>query len=524
MDKFFKNRNKKVADLNLMADSLGHSLRENVSLFSIDDFNSIVTFVTESGNVIQGNYYFGDEMILDNITVEAGEVFTNEEKFDSAAKNQISLFVESVFSDDIVQAGSIFENLLDSWGERIKFNKTVSRLQEKSESFNNTFNIVESKEFERFFEVADKISGFLAENRESISEIPEIVNAVKLSNTVANAFNIPRTSLEDLQESKSFSIPKGDNKDIYEMICQQELVKKEILESKKSFDTVWVSEPSISNLAVKIFEEDEKEVAKALIEAVIEIPYLSLVSKKKLSNTISNCLNTLHENSTYTKNELKDFVGRLFEMKKPLKELVSNLLQEKYGVNINNIKETPTFKTLLNTQVLIFECLSKLSPRNSIIKESMADLASMLKSKNGVQAIDVNNAIRFIFEEAGYGDLYEEGELASTFSLNEAMTDDVDSFVALIMEKLVGGQKKLDVEPKGGDGDIDAKDLKKLRDRKKKGAKKDSEDEDKDEKEEAAEKVMEEDDAVSTMTTADLMKTLSDLEELIDQPTDLGDE
>ena len=522
MEKFFKNRNKKVSDLNLMADSLGHAIRENVTLFSIDDFNSVATFLTESGNVIQGNYYFGEEMILDNIQVESGETFTDQEKFDSAVKNQISLFVESIYSNSLADAGDIFGGIVSNWSEKVKFNKTVSKLQEQSESFNNTFNIVNTKEVDRFFEIADKISAFLSENKDEISQIPEIVNAVKLSNTVSKAFNMPRTSLEGLVESGSFSIPRNDNKDIYEMICRQELVKKEILESKKSFDTVWVSEPSISNLAMNIFEEDDEKVAKALIEAVIEIPYLSLVSKKKLSNTISNCLGTLHESVTYTKNELKEYVGKIFEMKKPLKELISNLLQEKYGVNINNIKETPTFKTLLNTQSLIFECIAKLSPRNSVIKESLNNLASMLKSKNGVEAIDINEGIRFIFEEAGYSDLYEEKEVISTFSLNESLTSDVDEFVSMILEKLVGGQKKLDVEPKGGDGDIDAKDLKKLRASKKK--KKSSKD-DEDEEEEAVEAMQEEEiEPVRSMSTAELMKTLSDLEELIDQPTDIGEE
>ena len=519
MEKFFKNRNKKVSDLNLMADSLGHAIRENVTLFSIDDFNSVATFVTESGNVIQGNYYFGEEMILDNIQVESGEAFSDQEKFDSSVKDQISLFVESIYSDNLAGAGDLFGTIVSNWSEKVKFNKTVSKLQEQSESFNNTFNIVKTKEVDRFFEISDKVSSFLAENKDQISQIPEIVNAVKLSNTVSKAFNIPRTSFEQLVESGSFSIPRNDNKDIYEMICRQELVKKEILESKKAFDTVWVSEPVISKLAMNIFEEDEEEIAKALIEAVIEIPYLSLVSKKKLSNTISNCLNTLHESVSYTKNELKEYVGKIFEMKKPLKELVSNLLQEKYGVNINNIKETPTFKTLLNTQSLIFECIAKLSPRNSIIKESLNNLAAMLKSKNGVEAIDINEGIRFIFEEAGYSDLYNEKEVISTFSLTESLTSDVDEFVQMILEKLVGGQKKLDVEPEGGDGDIDAKDLKKLRaSKKKKGSssKKDGEE---------IEAMQEEEvEPVDSISTSELMKTLSDLEELIDSPQDLEDE
>ena len=52
MEKFFNKRDRKISNLNLMADSLGYSLRENVSLFSVDDHSSFVTFVTESGNII----------------------------------------------------------------------------------------------------------------------------------------------------------------------------------------------------------------------------------------------------------------------------------------------------------------------------------------------------------------------------------------------------------------------------------------------------------------------------------------
>ena len=81
-------------------------------------------------------------------------------------------------------------------------------------------------------------------------------------------------------------------------------------------------------------------------------------------------------------------------MKKPLKMLVSNILQEKYGVNVNNLKDTPTFKTLLNTQSIIFESLAKLSPRGSSIRQSLTEMSELLKSKNGVEAIDVNAGLK----------------------------------------------------------------------------------------------------------------------------------
>ena len=290
MKKFFNERNKKVLDLTLLSDSLGHSLRENVSLFSIDDATSRATFVTESNNIIEGTYYLDNNILLDDITVESGEIFVEDEKFESGTKTQISNFIDSMYSDNLVEASDLFDDLINSWSSRVKFNSTVDRLREQSESFNNTFNIVNTEEFGRFVELSENISKFLSENKEEIQQIAEIRNACRLSNAVSQAFNIPRKTLEQLQEEGTFEVSRGENRDIYEMVCRQELVKKEILESKNSFDTVWVTEPTISNLATKIFEDDEEVIARALVEAFVNIPYLALISKKQLSNTIQKQL------------------------------------------------------------------------------------------------------------------------------------------------------------------------------------------------------------------------------------------
>lgn len=510
MEKFFNKRDRKISNLNLMADSLGYSLRENVSLFSVDDHNSFVTFVTESGNIIEGNYYFGEQMILDNIQVESGEMFKEEEKFDSYTKNQISSLVENIYNDELVGAGEIFDTLIESWNSRVKFNQTVEKLEEQSESFNNTFNIVETKEFERFVEVSENVSKFLQENSEKIQSIPEIVNAIKLSNVISEAFGIPRMSLEKLQEEGNFSVNLGDNRDIYEMICKQELVKKEILESKKSFDTVWVTEPSISNLALRMFDSEE-DIKAALVEAFVNVPYIALISKKQLSSTVSNNLTTLHEQVGFTKSDLKEFVGKLFEMKKPLKELVSNLLQEKYGVNVNNLKETPTFKTLLNTQVLIFEALAKVSPRNSVIKESFSNMAEMLKSKNGVQAIDVNQGIKFLFENSGFADIYSADSIISNFSLNESLTSD-DEDIKMIFNELMSENKDKGYPEKGIEGGTEEAEEEEKKRKKKSKSKEDKEE---------AEEAMEEE--APGMTAKELMKALADIEDLVSGP-DMGDE
>jgi hypothetical protein len=494
MEKFFNQRNKKITNLNLLADKLGHTLRENVSLFSVDDSENIATFVTESGNIIEGNYYFTDRAILDNIVVESGEVFSDEEKFDSSSKNQISLLIESIYDEELSNSGDILESIIDSWTQRVKFNNTVDRLREKSESFNNTFNILGTQEFERFVEISENISKFVSENKDTIISVPEIRNAIKLSDTVSKAFNLERKSLEQLSEEKSIEFSLGESVDLYEMICKQELMKKEILESKKSFDTVWATEKSISNLATKIFEDDESVIKQALVEAFVEIPYISLISKKQLSNTIFKNLTTLHEEVSFSKNELKEFTQTLFEMKKPLRSLTSNLLQEKYGINLNNIKEVPTFKTLLNTQSIIFESLAKVAPRGSVIKESLLSLSEMLKSKNGVQAIDVNNGLRYLFENSGFAELYEEESISSTFNLSESVEEDNDA-VALIMEELYGEAIAV----------TDKQD-------------KEIEEQPEEEKSEV------ESDAPDKMSTKELMNTLNDLEQLIGEPADLSEE
>ena len=498
MEKFFNQRNRKISNLNLISDNLGYVLRENVSLFSVDDENNLATFITESGNVIEGNYYFSDTAILDNIQVESGEVFSDEEKFDSASRNQISSLIDSLYSDSLSESSDIFNSILDSWTQRVKFNETVGKLNEKKESFNKTFNIIDTPEFERFIELSENISKFISENSDKILEIPEIRNAVRLSNTVANAFDFQRMSLDDLKEKGSIEFPLSESRDIYEMVCKQELMKKEILESKKSFSNVWVSEECISNLATKIFETDHSVIKKALVEAFVEIPYISLISKKELSETIYKNLSTLHENIGVTKNDVKEYTKILFEMKKPLKELTSNLLQEKYGINLNNIKEVPTFKTLLNTQSIIFESLAKISTRGSVIRECFSKMSEMLKGKNGVEAIDINAGMRYLFENSSLDSIYDDSTVVGSFNLNESL-DESNEMVDFIMEELLGEKKETKKESKKDKNRFEAAI-----------------------KESPESEV--EDEEGTTLSTKELIDTLKEIEDLVGEPTELSEE
>ena len=201
------------------------------------------------------------------------------------------------------------------------------------------------------------------------------------------------------------------------MICRHELIKKELLEHKANFDTVWASNQKIQNLAGLMYSS-EKVIAEALLKAIEEVPYLAFASKKQLSETFKNALN-LNNVKNIDSSDIQKFSSLVFEMKKPLKtELISHL-NERYGVNVQNLKEPATFKSLLNTQVVIFETLSKISPKKSLLRDTLSTLAESLKGKSGVEAIDCNEVIQEVFIAAGYDDTVINESLASYLNFDE---------------------------------------------------------------------------------------------------------
>lgn len=399
-DGLFDNRNRTVSDLIKLGDYLGRSLRENVSIFKIDTEDRSVCYVTQSNKVIVGNYTLGDQIALDSIVVEDAEVFSDNNKFDSMVDGKISSFVKNIYEDNHKKARSTFDDILYLWESRLKFKNVQQKLVEKSAKFNDSNSIIESQEFQQFLEVAPELVDYLRNNRTKIAKISDIRNAVRLSQTVSEAFNVPKMDYETLSEVGSFSINESADGSIYEMICKQELIKKELLEHKANFDSVWASNQKVQALAGLIYS-DEETVNEALSAAIGEVPYLALASKKQLTETFKNSLN-LNGMKDVSINDIQEFASFIFEQKKPARVELIKHLNERYGVNVQNLKEPASFRSLLNTQVVIFETLSKISPKGSVQREVLSNLAEMLKSKNGVEAIDVNDVIQEVFQAAGY--------------------------------------------------------------------------------------------------------------------------
>ena len=433
-DHIFENRDKKVTNIIKLSDYLGRSLRENVEVFAIDDSETKATFITESGKIIAGSYDFDNNKVaLNAIKVEEGELFEDESKFNDFVNYKISDFLQNIFEQDFVEADTSFNKVLQLWESRVKFSSVKKKLYEKSQKFNGTNRIIESDEFQKLVEIAPQLVSFLKENKNLIN-IPEIRNMVRLSSTVSQAFDLPKISYSDLNEN-NYTIPPHVNHSIYEMICKQELVRKELVESKNRFDLVWLNNEKVSTLASLIYEKDHETIARSVVEAVCEVPYLALATKKQISETLTSNLE-LNDSIKVNIKDIKAFSSLIFEYKKPLKTLFVSMLNEKYGISVQNLKDIPTFKSLLNTQVLIFEALAKLSPKGSVTKEVLTEASKMLKGKNGVESIDVNRFIELLFEKSEYLDILDEEPVVDSISLKETFSeiDSIDELIEIILK------------------------------------------------------------------------------------------
>jgi len=130
----------------------------------------------------------------------------------------------------------------------------------------------------------------------------------------------------------------------------------------------------------------------------------------------------------------------------------------------------------------------------------------MLKNKNGIEAIDINEGIKYLFENSGLTKFYEDEHISSSFELNEAVGEE-DS-VSLIMNKLI-----LEDE----DAVLDIIDKEEEEEEVKSS--------DKDEKPSSEEEEeVKSSDEVEVMSTKDLMNTLKDIEDLVSGPEELDQE
>jgi hypothetical protein len=413
-DFVFETRNKNITALIKLGDLLGRSLRENTVLFTVDTENKTVSYITEGNKIISGTYLLDkDKIHLSNVTVEESSIFDNPDNINPIIESRITSFIDSIAKDDYSSANSSFQDVLDSWELKYKFDRRQKDFNSRIKQFNESQNILKSPTFHKVIEVTPKLTDFLKENKDKIGKVVEITNGIKLSNIISKAFDLKKVTLDILEKTGlSFNLVE-DSKPIYEMICRQELLKKELLESKRDFASIWATNDKLISLAGNVLSKDS-EVEKSLAEAIAEVPYAALASKKDLYNVINNSLE-LNENISVTPKDIKNYISKLFEMKKPVKQRLIDLLSERYGINVANLKDPPSFGSLINTQVVVFEALAKISPKNSVQKQVLMEFAKELKNKSGIESLDLNDYIQNLFTTAGFKTYINENAMLLQF-------------------------------------------------------------------------------------------------------------
>jgi hypothetical protein len=434
-DTLFTNRNKTIADLIKLGDCLGHSIRENVLLFKYTPQDNEISYITESGSIISGNYSIGDNITLKNITLDESSELFMDSKFNTRINEAVGSFMDDLFTDQMQDAGGSFSNILSLWSDRFKFNQASTKLEEKASKLAEAEKILSTEEFARLVEIESSLCSFLKENKELINSNSEIMSAIKLSNTISNAFNLPKKDKESLIK-ENFTFSDLTTGAIYDLICQQELVKKELLETKRAFSDSWTTKSKVNGFVNYLIEGtgDTERLCKLIAESIQEVPYFAMASKKQLTELLANLME-VRELEVNVK-DIKSLSSQIFELKKPIREELVTMLSTKYGVQLQNLTEDISFKSLAQTQSLLLEALSTISQKGSVQKDVLSELSKVIKTKSGVECIDFSEYISDIFVKAGYKDFITES--VSRYMNFDKVAGDLDrisGMLKMIMQK-----------------------------------------------------------------------------------------
>jgi hypothetical protein len=518
LQNIFNNRNKNFARLSEAGDYLGRRLRENLVIYEIDDTQQQVTFVSESNHLISCNYNdTKGKLSFDNFSVTDLDAITSDEAIDMQVESKISEFVNSLHEDRFDKAETNFDDVIASFSMRAKIEESRKKLNKRINRFSENYNINNTKAYRKFQESLPLFEKFLKENQEELKNNKKLVEGLRLSKVVGETYDLPKVELADLHE-QFMVIPANSKKTLYEMVCEKELVRKELLEAKESFSNMWAKNDRITSLASHIYSNDGT-IKESLRAAVADVPYLALSNKVDLTTVMESVFQVTNPGNI-SKKDIREFVNKIYEFKKPLKSLVVETLNGMYGVNVQSLRFIPSFKGLAEVQAQVLDMVSE-SAGEGILADVLKEFSTCLSRKGGVQVLDVANVLSETmaaadFEVVEINESFDMKKLSDYLSHNldeaqyygddDAMSNSggnakTDKKKKSKKDKDFGGNKgdikaadrkkdddsKLKADEKGDvdynkndlpgdqdkldqdkDGDIDAKDLKKLRDKKKK--------------------------------------------------------
>lgn len=437
----FSTRDQSIAKINMAMNYLSRVVRENIVLFDYDARTSKVSFLTENNLMVDCVAAFDERgnISLRDMSVNEASVLYSDESVDERVNESVRSFISNLREDEYRDAEANFDTLLGAFQSRSQVNEVRAKLERRNATFGDNQNILESAEYTKLAEVQDKVVEYLKEQKDTLLSFEDVVNSLKLSNALGRAFNTPRKSWDDVVSEGVIEVPLDTQRTVFEMVCSQELIRHELNESKENFARSWVKNEKISALASCIYNDDEV-VSEALNAAIADVPYLALASKADIK-TVFGSIYESSDVANISQKDIREYVARIFEFKKPIKQDILSELNESYGINVQNLKFVPTFSNLAKAQSVLFEALASTSEKDSVVRDLFEAFAKTLRKKGGIQTLDVND---FIFETFKAAEIELDGELFKNV--------DLDTVVESILE--AKDKKKLDAVGKEDD-DVD---------------------------------------------------------------------
>ena len=475
----FISRDKNFARITEAGDYLGRRLRENLVVFDIDDSKNSVTYVTESGNLVSCKYgEVKGRLTLENFEVADLEEITSDNAIDNRVEADVHTFMESIMVNRYDTAEINFDKIVESFSMRAQINNSRKKLGKRLDRFNESYNIFNTKAYKKFQEAIPLLKKYLEENVDTLSKNSKLIEGLRLSKVVGDTYDLPKLEIENLKE-EFVVVPANSKRTLYEMVCDKELVRKELLEAKESFSKMWHHNDNIASLASHIYSTDSV-IKTSLEEAVAAVPYLALSNKVDLTSVMDASFQVSHPN-TIAQKDVREFVNKIYEFKKPLKTMVLEALNSKYGVNVQSLRFVPSFKGLAEVQSEVLDMIAE-SCNEGILSDVLKEFATCMSRKGGVQVLDIANTLSKVMSEAkfhivdidedfhmkklsdyltnnlGEAQYYGDDDAMSNSGGNAGEGEDDDS------EDVKGKKKKKGKKDKdwgGNKGDIKAKDRKK---------------------------------------------------------------
>ena len=439
----FENRNKDLTNLHKAADYLGRALGENLKILSVDSKNDAVSFLSEGESIICCKYEtLKGNLRLSEFVIESAKEALSPSKLDEEISEGIDSFLESLRESKFDTADTSFDDVLDLFDKRNSLGSYTATMSKHADSFGVATRIIESDEFKNLEELRPNLISFIKENLEDITNNRDIMDAMKINSAMSTAFKVNKLTMETLAESKHFNVDLSDKKSLYEMVCQQELVRQELVEAKSSMSNIWITNKNVQKLSSMIFSKDNN-IKETLAETIDDVPYFAFATKSDINEMLTS-LYEVNTTDVISNKDTKEFVSKIYEWKKPVKDELVKILDEKYGINVANLKFVPTFNNLAKSTSVMCEVISMLASSKSVISAPLKEFSSFLSKKGGVEVLDVTDYLSECMAAGGV-EVIEENMLMNYIDMPRLAKD------LMALKILIGADSAMGGEP-GAEG------------------------------------------------------------------------